>query len=184
MKQSTRRKKSLKPVLQKEKRSRMAKRAARTKKRVHRVREEARLTPRQARKFSLVAAGAIALVAGGTWAFLALTPHLPPTEIVGHTEDVPRGHILSTHMPELVQRHMLEHADGKGPPGVIVQYNCEDYACEPNLVERLENLVRRYGTYVYLAPSDYDGKITLTKRGELEILEGFDKRRIERFIER
>ncbi len=184
MKEGTRRKKSLKALLQKEKRSRKAIRAARTKKRVHRAREEARLTPRQARKFSLLAAGAIALVAGGTWAFLALTPHLPPTEIGGHTEAVPLGHLFSTPMPELVQRHMLEHADGKGPPGVIVQYNCEDYACEPSLVDRLENLVRPYGTHVYLAPNDDDGKITLTKRGELEILEGFDIRRIERFIER
>jgi len=184
MKQSPRRKKTLKAALQKEKRSRIAKRAARTKKRALRVREEARPTPRQARKFSLMAAGAVALVAGGTWAFMALTPHLPPTETAGHTEDLPPGHILSTHMPETVQRHMLEHADGKGPPGVMVQYNCEDYACEPSLVERLEDLVRRYRTYVYLAPSDYDGKITLTKRGELKILEGFDKRRIERFIER
>ncbi len=184
MKQNTRRQKSLKEVLQKEKQSRMAKRAARTKKRLHRAREEARLTPRQAWKFPLVAAGVVALVVGGTWAFLALTPHLPPTEIVGHIEDVPPGHILNTRMPELVQRHMLEHADGRGPPGVIVQYNCEDYACEPSLVERLDNLVRKYSTYVYLAPSNYDGKITLTKRGELEILEGFDKRRIEKFIER
>ena len=183
MKQSTRPKKSLKEALRKEKRSRIAKRAARTKKRAHRVREEARPTPRQARKFSLMAAGAVALVAGGTWAFTALTPHLPPTEIGGHTEDLPPGHILSTHMPETVQRHMLEHADGKGPPGVIVQYNCEDYACEPGLVDRLEDLARRYRTYVYVAPSDYDGKITLTRRGELEILEGFDKGRIESFIE-
>ncbi len=115
---------------------------------------------------------------------MALTPHLPPTEIGGHTEAVPPGHIFSTHMPELVQRHMLEHADGKGPPGVMVQYNCEDYVCEPGLVEKLENLARQYSTYVYLAPSDYDGKIILTKLGALEILEGFDKRRIERFIER
>ncbi len=183
MKQGAQPKKSLKAALQKEKRSRIAKRAARTKKRADRVRGEARPTPRQTRKFSLMAAGAVALVAGATWAFLALTPHLPPTETAGHTEDLPPGHILSAHMPEPIQRHMLEHADGTGPPGVMVQYNCEDYACEPGLVEKLEDLARRYRTYVYVAPSDYDGKITLTKLGELEILEGFDKRRIERFIE-
>ena len=184
MKEVTRRKKSLKASQRKGRQSKSAKRMARTKKQVHRARGQGRLTSRQTWKVSLMSTGAIALVAGGIWAFLELTPHLPPTEMVGHTEDLPAGHILSTHMPETIQRHMLEHADGKGPPGVMVQYNCEDYVCEPGLVERLENLVRRYGTYVYLAPSDYDGKITLTKRGALEILEGFDKRRIERFIRR
>jgi len=116
MKEGIQRKKSLKALRRKEKASKQGKRAARAKKQIHRVREGDSLTPRQARKFSLLAAGAIAAVAGATWAILALTPNLPPTEISGHTENVPPGHILSTHMPELVQRHMLEHADGKGTP--------------------------------------------------------------------
>ena len=182
MKEDTQRKKSLRSSLQKEKRSKKAKRVVRTKKRVDRAREQVRLTPRQTWKFRLLAAGAMALVAGGTWAFSALMPNLPPTEMDGHTEDLPPGHILSAPMSELIQRHMLEHADGKGTPRVIVQYNCEDYVCKPGLVERLETLVRRYGTYVYLAPNDYDGKIILTKLGALQILEGFDERRIETFI--
>ena len=182
MKEDTQRKKSLSALLRRKKASKLGKRAARVQKHVHRTRREARLTPRQARKFSLVTVGAVALIAGGTWAFMTLTPDLPPTETRGHTEDIPPGHVLPTRMSELVQRHMLEHADGKGPPGVIVQYNCEDYMCEAGLVERLENLIRRY-TYVYLAPGDYDGKITLTKRGKMEILEAFDERRIENFIE-
>ncbi len=184
MKEDSGRKKSLKASIREEKRSKKSKRAGRKKKRVDRARERVRLTSRQDWKFSLMAAGAVALVAGGTWAYLALTPHLPPTEMAGHTEILPPGHIFSTHMSENVQRHMLEHADGKGPPGVIVQYNCEDYVCEPGLAKKLENLVRRYSTYVYLAPGNYDGVIILTKRGALEILEGFDKRSIESFIRR
>ena len=184
MREGPRRKTSLKASLRKEKRSKNAKRAERSKKRVAMARERVGPKSRRSWKSSLLAAGAIGLVAGGTWAFLALMPNLPPTEMEGHTEDLPRGHILRTPMSELIQRHMLEHADGKDRPGVIVQYNCVDYVCEPGLVERLENLVRRHSTYVYLAPGDYDGKITLTKQGALKILDGFDKRRIETFIGR
>ncbi|MCH7485783.1 MAG: hypothetical protein IIC04_02235 [Proteobacteria bacterium] len=182
MKEGSRRNESLKASLRKGQRSKKARRTARMKKQVVRAREQVRTSSPW--KFLLSVAGVMALVGGGIWAFSALTPHLPPTEISGHTEDLPGGHILSTHMPEPIQRHMLEHADGKDTPGVIVQYNCEDYVCEPGLVESLETLVRRYGTYVYLAPNDYDGKIILTKRGALEILEGVDKSRIERFIQR
>src|SRR3546814_15184381 len=43
-------------------------------------------------------------------------PSLPPTTMAGHTEELPGGYVLSTPMPEAIQRHMLEHADGKGRP--------------------------------------------------------------------
>ena len=184
MQEDTRPRTSLRATRQKEKRSKKAERGVRARKRVDKARQHVRPTSRPTWKSGLVAAAALALVVGGAWTFSTLMPRLPPTEMEGHTEDLLRGHILSTPMPELIQRHMLEHADGKGPPGVIVQYNCEDYVCEPDLVERLETLVRRYGAYVYLAPNDYDGKIILTKLGALQILEEFDQRRIETFIGR
>ena len=40
-------------------------------------------------------------------------------------------------MPIAIQKHMLEHADGKegGRGGVIINYNCEDFNCEDGLIE-------------------------------------------------
>ncbi|MEK7110235.1 MAG: hypothetical protein AAB867_00055, partial [Patescibacteria group bacterium] len=81
-----------------------------------------------------------------------------------------------------IQRHMLEHADGKGRPGVIIQYNCKKYACESNLVEKLTALVRQYPDNVYLGPNSYDGKIILTKLGAKKILDNFDEQAIRDFV--
>jgi len=109
---------------------------------------------------------------------------LPPTTMQGHIEQSPPSHISDRPMLEPIQKHMLEHVDGieGGRPGVIIQYNCEDFVCEADLVDKLKSIVGEY-TYVYLAPNDYDGKIILTTLGNREILEEFDEERIRNFIE-
>ncbi len=111
------------------------------------------------------------------------SPNLPPTSLEGHIEESPPGHILSEPMPEVIQKHMLEHADGKGKPGVIIQYNCQKYVCEPDLIQKLTELVKQYPENVYLAPNNYDGKIILTKLGKIQILDVFDEQKIRKFIE-
>ncbi len=83
-----------------------------------------------------------------------------------------------------VQKHMLEHADGGGRPGVIINYNCDDFPCEADVVDRLTEIAQEYPSHVYLAPfPDMDAKITLTHVGKLETLDAIDEARIRAFIE-
>jgi len=108
----------------------------------------------------------------------------PPTDMNGHIESNPSSHILKEPMPIAIQKHMLEHADGKdgGRPGVIINYNCEDYECEDDLVGNLESFAKKYD-YVYVAPfKNMDAKIVLTKLNKMEILEEYDNEKIEEFI--
>lgn len=107
---------------------------------------------------------------------------LPPTDIQGHIESNPAFHVLKEPMSIPIQKHMLEHADGTGRPGVIINYNCEDYDCEENLIESLEFFAGDYD-YVYVAPfKGMDAKIALTKFGKIEVLEEYDEIRIRNFI--
>ena len=78
---------------------------------------------------------------------------------------------------------MLEHADGGSKPGVMIQYNCDDYDCSSDLIEKLTELVQQYPDNVYLAPNNYDGKIVLIMLGKREILNTFDEQAIRIFIE-
>lgn len=127
------------------------------------------------------------LVVGGVvfalgW-FIASRPNLPPTSMQNHIEESPPAHIVTQPIPDKIQRHMFEHADGKGKPGIIIQYNCRDFDCEAGLIQQLTDLVKQYPDNVYLAPNNYDGKIILTKLGRQKILDNFDKQVIEDFIE-
>ena len=72
------------------------------------------------------------------------------------------------------------------PPGqMLVQYNCQGYQCEPDLVQNLTDLVKEYPPSVYLAPYPVmDAKIALAAPGKLETLESFDEERIRQFISR
>lgn len=109
---------------------------------------------------------------------------LPPTDIQGHVEENPSSHILKKPMSIEIQKHMLEHADGEGPPGVVINYNCENYECEDGLIENLESFAEKYPLNVYVAPfKKMDAKIALTKFGKIELLEEFDEERIKNFIE-
>jgi hypothetical protein len=131
-------------------------------------------------RYVLYAGAGVAIAVAAVWVWSR--PSLPPTSMAGHTEDLPGGYVLSTPMPEVIQKHMLEHAGGKGRPGVIIQYNCEDFDCAPDLVDRLAGIVRSYRGYVYLAPNTYDGKIILTRLENRLILNSFDEAAIRRFV--
>jgi len=130
--------------------------------------------------YSLVSVG----IVSGLWWLISTRPNLPPTTLRGHIEESPKAHIADTPIPDVIQRHMLEHADGKGKPSIIIQYNCQKYVCEPDLVEKLTALAKEYPDNVYLAPNNYDGKIILTKEGKLETLDQFNEQKIKDFIEK
>lgn len=125
-----------------------------------------------------------ALIVGGLGLLVASRSKLPPTSMEGHIEQSPPSHIVNTPMPDNIQRHMLEHADGEGDPGIIIQYNCSDFDCAPDLLSRLTELVNDYPENVYLGPNNYDGKIILTKLGKRKVLGEFDEEAIVNFIGR
>lgn len=138
---------------------------------------------RIARRLARYAPYAVAVVAiGGLVWFAAARPKLPPTTAQGHSEQSPPGHVVASPIPDAVQRHMLEHADGRGRPSVIIQYNCRKYSCETDLVRKLTDLVNRSPDNAYLAPSDYDAKIVLTKLNKSRVLDEFDEQAIWRFM--
>jgi hypothetical protein len=83
--------------------------------------------------YGIIGVGAV----GGLGWFIASRPNLPPTTIQGHIEQSPPAHIVSQPIPENIQKHMLEHADGRGVPGIIIQYNCDEFECESGLIARL-----------------------------------------------
>ncbi len=124
----------------------------------------------------------ILAIAGIVWLISGIKT-LPPTDIQGHVEENPPSHILKEPMPITIQKHMLEHADGKGKPGVVINYNCKDYQCESGLIENLEAFAGKYD-YVYVAPfKGMDAKIALTKLNKIDILEEYNESRIKNFIE-
>lgn len=140
--------------------------------------------PRKIGRYLLYSLIGVGIVGGLGW-FIATRPtplRLSPATMQGHIEESPKAHIVDAPIPNAIQRHMLEHADGKGKPGIIIQYNCQKYACEPDLIQKLTDLVKQYPDNVYLGPNDYDGKIILTKEGKLEALDQFDEQKIKDFI--
>lgn len=130
----------------------------------------------------------IVILALIVWGFVSLFNQttLPPTSQQGHIEAIPDSHILRVPMGELIQRHMLEHADGinGGPPGVIINYNCEDYSCEQGLIESLEAFATQYTANVYVAPFPNMGvKIAITREGRIQTLDEYDQTTIDNFIQ-
>lgn len=132
-----------------------------------------------------VAIAAVALLAlvFGLYRFTSLGTVLPPIDLEGHSEAIPESHILDRPMPLPIQKHMLEHADGEGPPGVIINYNCEKFTCEEGLVERLTEIAQRFPEIVYLAPyPTMDAKIAVTRLGKRQLLDSVDEAAITDFI--
>lgn len=131
--------------------------------------------------------GLIGLIAAGGLGWLGYSlvtaKRLPPTDMANHIEVSPPGHILTGPMPLAIQKHMLEHADGGGPPGVIINYNCVKFRCSEGMIERLATIARSYPTFVYLAPfPDMDVKIAVTRLGNIITLDEVDEGRIREFI--
>ena len=129
----------------------------------------------------LITLGILTTLGGIIW-YIKMQRNLPPTDMAGHIEQNPKSHVLNESMPEPIQKHMLEHADGAGKPGIIIQYNCKKYDCEKELIDKLKKLSKKYPKHVYLAPGNYDGKIILTKLGKREILDNYNEKKIIDFI--
>jgi len=126
--------------------------------------------------------GILALLIAGIAYVITGAKTLPPTEMQGHVEQKPPFHKLKTSMSIPVQKHMLEHSDGTGPPGIIINYNCNDYTCEAELIEKLEVFADEF-SHVYVAPfPKMDAKIALTKMGGIQTLDDYDEEVIRSFI--
>jgi len=131
----------------------------------------------------IIFAVVVIVIVGGIYLIISSIKTLPPTDMSGHVESNPASHVLRTQMPIAIQKHMLEHSDGTGPPGVIINYNCKDYDCEAGLIENLEAFAAKYPANVYVAPfNGMDAKIALTRLGRIEVLEEYDAARIDNFI--
>ena len=130
------------------------------------------------------AVGLLAAIGAGWLGYsIATAKRLPPTSIVAQVEQSPPGHILSTPMPLAIQKHMLEHADGGGRPGVIINYNCVKFRCPDGLIDRLAGVVRAYPDFVYLAPyPEMDVKIAVTRLGKILTMDEPDLEKIRAFI--
>lgn len=129
-----------------------------------------------------VAVVVIVLIAYGLLSLASNEKVLPPTDLEGHVEESPQSHVLKEPMDILVQKHMLEHADGSGLPGVVINYNCIEFSCETGLVGKLEAFASKY-SHVYVAPfAKMSVKIALTRHGKIETMDSFDEAKIEAFI--
>ena len=148
------------------------------------VKEKINEAPKKIGKYILYTLIAVGIIGGLGW-LISLAPNLPPISMENHSENSPIAHIITTKMPDPIQRHMLEHADGNDSngSGIIIQYNCDDYECQSDLVQKLTALVKEYPRNVYLAPNNYDGKIILTRLGKRKVLDEFDEQAIRDFIE-
>ncbi len=138
----------------------------------------------KAQKKILIFAVISVLVIGGIVWSITSAEKLPPIDMEGHIESNPPSHIMKEPMPIAIQKHMLEHAGGVegGRGGIIVNYNCRQYVCEEGLIEKLEAFATKYN-YVYVAPyKGMDAKIALTRLGEIKILEEYNEKEIEQFI--
>jgi len=121
----------------------------------------------------------------GVFALLGLQKNLPPTSFLNHIEVSPPSHIVTEPMDYRIHKHMLEHADGGGPPGIIINYNCEDFECESDLIDKLEEIVRDFPANVYLAPwSGMSERLVITRESRQKVLVGFNEQEIRDFINR
>ena len=138
----------------------------------------------------LVAGGALVVVlaVGGFLLFITTRSdfgkELPPTSYtIAHSESLPPRQINTAPIPRLVQEHVMERNAGHPRGSMLVQYNCLEYQCEPDLVEKLTTIVRDFPPYVYLAPyHTMDAKIALAAPGRLLTLETLDEEQIRKFI--
>ncbi len=69
------------------------------------------------------------------------------------------------------------------PGQMLIQYNCDDYECDPDLKNDLQEIVTRFPPTVYMAPyPGMDAMIALAAPGRLVVLEELDEDKIVEFI--
>lgn len=127
----------------------------------------------------------VALVIGGVVLLAGNVKELPPTGFgPAHSELLPQRQINTQPIPRPIQEHVMERGGEHRTGGMLVEYNCTDYQCAPDLVELLTEIVRSYPTQVYMAPyPGMDAKIALAAPGRLLTLETLDEEKIRDFIE-
>ena len=163
-------------------------RRERSQRKKERRRQELRQVGRQQTYKRVAILGAVvvvvALVAVGLVFFATTAKTLPPTKLTHpHTESLPPRQINTQPIPRGIQIHVMERNSTHPPGQMLVQYNCQDYQCEPDLIQKLTDLVQEYPPRVYLAPFPImDAKIVLAAPGRLETLETFDEEKIREFI--
>jgi hypothetical protein len=134
-------------------------------------------------KYILITAVIVAIILYGFY-LLGNQKTLPPTDMVGHIEANPSSHILRKPMQIAIHKHMLEHADAieGGRGGVIINYDCKNYECAEDLVDKLEQFAVDYD-YVYVAPyKNMATKIAVSKLNRQITLEEYDEEAITAFI--
>lgn len=159
--------------------------------RQQRQQEKKQLDGRQVRRTKMTKwskRGMMILVLGAVgYGITVVTPDtlvLPPTTMAGHIEESPPSHIVEQPMALSVHKHMLEHADGEGPPGVIINYNCQDFSCSSDLIDTLSMFVNDNPEFVYLAPFDnMANMIAVTRLGDQITLDEYDEAVISEFIQ-
>lgn len=132
--------------------------------------------------YSIVGVVLILLIFGG----LALTNRksLPPKDMAGHIEVVPDTKISGRPLDPRIHKHILEHFDGGDGSrgGIVINYDCESYDCEPGLIEKLQDFTKSY-EYVYVAPyKNMKSKIVLTKLNRQITLDDFNSETIDQFL--
>ena len=159
--------------------------------RERRQQESRRMRARNLRRTLLMIAGSVAVVVlaiGGIVLFVTTRStfgkELPPTGFTAaHFESLPTQQINTRPIPRLEQEHVMERAAGHERGSMLVQYNCVEYECGPNLVERLTEIVLNFPSYVYLAPyPTMDAKIALAAPSRLLTLDALDENKIRKFI--
>ena len=130
----------------------------------------------------------VVLAIGGLGLFITTRgtfgKELPPTGFTpAHLESLPSQQVNNQPIPRLVQEHVMERDRGHERGSMLVQYNCADFQCETNLVDRLTEIVLTYPPQVYLAPyPTMDAKIALAAPGKLLTLDTLDENKIREFI--
>ena len=159
--------------------------------RERRQQESRRARRRNLRRTILMVAGGLAVVvlAIGGLVFFVTTrttfgKELPPTSFTpAHLESLPSQQVNRLPIPRLVQEHVMERDAGHERGSMLVQYNCVEFQCEADLVDRLTEIVLTYPPQVYLAPyPTMDAKIALAAPGKLLTLDALDEERIREFI--
>ncbi len=128
---------------------------------------------------------AVAVAVIGVFVVLGLLQkELPPTNFgPNHSESLPPQQINRSPIPRPIQEHVMERNRTHPPGQMLVQYNCREYDCAPDLVEMLVKIVSNYPPSVYLAPyPSMDAKIALAAPGKLLTLDTLDEVKIINFI--